>query len=170
MTFATLWTSRKTRPAKDILVKVPYRAMAFPPNLQREVEAIQASSVPVNQQADSICKLLVQHGFAQYHTLFVQQPHHCFPIRCVQHGCPWPENEPPLDVPKSDPCWDLISKCFYPCAAPWTLNLFSRLQLHELFPHTQPHGLLSKCQATSVHHHVFFGEICISQPKAFETI
>jgi len=41
--------------------------MAFPANLQREVEAIQASSVPVNQQADSICKLLVQHGFAQHH-------------------------------------------------------------------------------------------------------
>jgi len=35
--------------------------MAFPLNLQREVEAIQA----VNQQADSICK--VQHGFAQHH-------------------------------------------------------------------------------------------------------
>ena len=43
------------------------RAMAFPPDLKRQVEAIQASSVPVNQQADSICKLLVQHGFAQHH-------------------------------------------------------------------------------------------------------
>jgi len=53
---------------KTFLVKVPSgRAMAFPPNLHREVEAIQASSVPVNQQADSICKLLVKHGFAQHH-------------------------------------------------------------------------------------------------------
>ena len=43
------------------------RAMALPANLQKEVEAIQASSVPVNQQADSICKLLVKHGFAQHH-------------------------------------------------------------------------------------------------------
>ena len=68
LTFATVWTSRKTRQAKDSLVKVPSgRAMAFPPNLQREVEAIQASSVPVSQQADSICKLLVKHGFAQHH-------------------------------------------------------------------------------------------------------
>ena len=44
-----------------------YRAMAFPPDLQKQVEAIQASSVPVNQQADAICQLLVQHGFAQHH-------------------------------------------------------------------------------------------------------
>ena len=71
MTFATLWASRKNRPAKDsgqgANWYLKYRAMAFPANLQREVEAIQASSVPVNQQADSICKLLVQHGFAQHH-------------------------------------------------------------------------------------------------------
>jgi len=68
LAFATLWTSRKTRPAKDILVKVPSgRAMAFPPKFHREVEAIQASSAPTNQQADSICRLLVKQGFAQHH-------------------------------------------------------------------------------------------------------
>ena len=31
-------------------------------------------------------------------------------LRCLQHGCQCPDNEPPLDVPKSGPCWGLISK------------------------------------------------------------
>ena len=31
-------------------------------------------------------------------------------LRCLQHGCPPPDNGPPLDVPKSDPCWDLITQ------------------------------------------------------------
>lgn len=31
-------------------------------------------------------------------------------LRCLDHGCPPPDKEPPLDVPKSDPCWDLITQ------------------------------------------------------------
>ena len=52
----------------------------------------------------------------QFHVTFVagyfslSSSHATAFLRCLQHGCPCPENEPPLDVPKSDPCWDLITK------------------------------------------------------------